>query len=98
MAQDHNRTLKIRAKDDVAAGVYANFMSASHTREEFVLDFINLVPPEGHLTSRIILNPRHMKRIVQALTENLRRYEERYGPIEASEETPSSVIIDPTPH
>ena len=71
----------------VAAGVSANFMSASHTREEFVLDFLNMWQPQGIIVSRIITSPGHLKRIVAALTENLKKYEEQFGEIkEASKD------------
>ena len=35
--------------------------------KEFILDFVNLVPPQGMVTARIVTSPGHLKRIVQAL-------------------------------
>ena len=73
--------LRIKITDEVLKGVYANNAVIAHTREEFIIDFINVVPPEGIVTARIILSPGHMKRIVRAMQENLRKYEEKFGEI-----------------
>jgi hypothetical protein len=56
-------------------------MVVSHTREEFVIDFINLFPPEGVVNARVIVSPGHLKRMIRALKDNLRRYEKAHGPI-----------------
>jgi len=60
----------------------------SHRKEEFVIDFLFLEPQpqaskEGRasLVSRIILNPGHMKRLYQAIGENIQRYEKNFGKI-----------------
>ncbi len=74
--------VQVKVPDEVARGAYANAMAVFHTREEFVIDFLNVFPPTGVATARIITSPGHVKRIVQALADNLRRYEERFGPVE----------------
>jgi hypothetical protein len=56
-------------------------MMVSHTREEFVIDFLNLFPPQGVVNARVIVSPGHLKRMIRALRENLSRYETRHGPI-----------------
>ena len=76
------KEIKIKFTDDVLRGVYANLMQVTHTKEEFVLDFANVFPPQGIMTSRIIISPGHLKRIVRALDGNMKRYEEKFGPIE----------------
>jgi hypothetical protein len=40
------------------------------------------------LRSRVIASPEHTKRILRALQENLRRYEESYGVIEEATDMP----------
>ena len=74
--------VQIKVPEDVARGAYANAMAVFHTREEFVIDFLNVFPPTGLATARIITSPGHVKRIIRALEENLRRYEDRFGPVE----------------
>ena len=80
------REVSIKIPDQVLGGVYANQMMVSHTREEFVLDFINVVPPQAVVTARIATSPGHLKRIIQALNENLVKYEDAYGEIEEAPE------------
>ena len=76
-------------------GVYSNLMMSSHRKEEFILDFLFLQPqraPQGQavatLRSRIITSPEHAKRILRALQENLRRYEDSFGIIEEATDMP----------
>ncbi len=78
----NKKKIKIKIRDEQTKGSYANFMRVSHTREEFVLDFANIVPPQGIITSRIITSPGHFKRIIGALQENLKLYEQKFGNIE----------------
>jgi hypothetical protein len=75
------REIQIKFPDDVLHGEYANQMMVTHTREEFILDFISLFPPGGVVNSRIIVSPGHLKRMIRALQENLSRYEKRFGPV-----------------
>jgi hypothetical protein len=73
--------VQVKMPEEVAKGAYANTMAVFHTREEFVIDFLNVFPPSGIATARVITSPGHIKRIIGALQENLRRYEERFGPV-----------------
>jgi len=73
--------LGIKITDEILRGVYANNMVVAHTKEEFFVDFINVVPPQGIVTARVIISPGHMKRIIKALSENVRRYEAQFGEI-----------------
>lgn len=73
--------LKIKARDEILGGTYANSMIVTHTKEEFVLDFLAVFPPQGVLNSRVIISPGHLKRIIKALNDNLGKYEARFGPL-----------------
>jgi hypothetical protein len=84
--------MTIKIADEELKGRYSNLLRITHTREEFILDFINLVPPQGVVAARIITSPGHMKRIVRALAANIERYEEAHGPIaEAQDPTGAPV-------
>jgi hypothetical protein len=74
--------IQIKIPDEVMKGAYANAMAVFHNREEFVIDFLNVFPPAGIATARIITSPGHMKRIIRALHENLKRYEDHFGTVE----------------
>ena len=86
MPESPQQELNIKITDEELKGRYSNLLRITHTREEFILDFINLVPPQGAVTARILTSPGHMKRIVRALSSNLTRYEETHGPIEEAPE------------
>ena len=91
--QQKKRRLPIKFPEKTLPGIYANQMVVSHTREEFVIDFINLFPPEGVVNARIIVSPGHLKRMIRALQDNLKRYEGSHGPIiEAAPPDPGTTI------
>ncbi len=73
--------MQINTQDDLSRGRYSNMMLVAHGLEEFIIDWVLHSPNGGHLVSRIIVTPGHMKRIVKALQENLEKYEENYGEI-----------------
>jgi hypothetical protein len=73
--------LSVRVPERLLPGVYANQMIIRHTREEFLIDFLNRFPPEGVVAARVIVSPGHLKRMIRALKENLGRYEASRGPI-----------------
>ena len=87
------QTVNIKIGDEEQKGRYSNLLRIAHSREEFILDFINLVPPQGVVTARVVTSPGHLKRIVRALQENLERYESAYGAIqEASDPAPAGGV------
>jgi hypothetical protein len=86
MSEMPEPTMELKIGDEELKGRYSNLLRVMHTREEFILDFINLVPPHGVVTARIVTSPGHLKRIVRALAVNLERYEEVFGPIHEAPE------------
>jgi hypothetical protein len=85
-SQSQSQQINIKATDEKLKGEYSNVMQILHTKEEFVLDFLNVFPPTGTLNSRIILSPGHFKRMVKAMQENLQKYEASFGKLEQSAE------------
>jgi hypothetical protein len=78
--------INIQISDEELKGRYSNLLRIAHTREEFILDFINVVPPQGVVTARIVASPGHLKRIIEALRQNLQRYEANFGEIREAPE------------
>jgi len=76
--------IKVRLPEQVAPGVYANSMMVQHTGDEFVMDFAVVVGGAGSVVSRVITSPAHVKRIVAALQDNLKKYEATHGAITGS--------------
>jgi hypothetical protein len=86
--------IQVMFPDHLKGGVYSNSMTVTHTREEFVLDFLMVAPPAGSVTARIVLSPGHAKRVVAALAENLRKYEDTFGTIQAAEEPKGKIGVN----
>ena len=82
---DEKKEIKVTFPPGLHGGVYANNMLVAHTKEEFIMDFLMVAPPEGAVTARVIVSPGHMKRILGALVDNIKRYESQYGLIEEVE-------------
>jgi hypothetical protein len=76
-----SQEIKVKISDDVLKGVYSNNAVISHTREEFLIDFMNIFPPEGIVNARVIMSPGHVKRLIKALADNVNKYEAKFGTI-----------------
>ena len=91
---ESTKGLNVRIGDEELKGRYSNLLRITHTREEFILDFINAVPPQAIVTSRVTTSPGHLKRLVRALAENLERYEKNFGVVEEAAEPSSEQEIN----
>jgi hypothetical protein len=80
--------LNIRGDNATLGGSYANHMMLHMTREEFILDFLSVVPPHATLGSRIVVAPAHLKRMLKVLTNTLDKYETEFGAIPEAAPTP----------
>lgn len=89
----NRKELKINIPEGIMQGKYANNVAVTHTREEFILDFMMVAPPTGVVHSRIILSPGHIKRVLHALQDNINKYEKKFGVIMAVQE-PSVTITN----
>lgn len=88
------QNIQVQLLPEVQRGAYANQMIASHTKEEFVLDFIFASPPAGIVNARVVASPIHAKRFMHALAENINNYESRFGHIdETTEEKPTGPLM-----
>ena len=86
MEEPEAAAFNVKITDDELKGRYSNLLRITHTREEFILDFINLAPPQGIVTARVVSSPGHLKRIIGALVANLERYEQTFGTIQEAPE------------
>jgi hypothetical protein len=62
---------------------YANLARIAHAPAEFVVDFARILPGDTKaiVTARVIMSPVALKLFVQAVNENLARYEATFGTI-----------------
>ncbi len=91
--------INIELSEEVAEGIYSNLAMIAHSNSEFVIDFIRLMPgvPKAKVKSRVVITPEHAKRLLAALSDNVRKYEEAFGPIKKTEEVPRFPINFGTP-
>jgi hypothetical protein len=96
MANDKNipenqNQINIELTDDVAEGIYSNLAMIAHSNSEFVIDFIRMMPgvPKAKVKARIVVTPEHAKRLLFALQDNIRKYEETFGAIKQNNEQSS---------
>ena len=75
--------LNIELNEEMAEGTYSNLAIITHSNAEFVVDFINVMPsaPKAKVKSRIILTPQHAKRLLKALADNVKKFEQVHGNI-----------------
>lgn len=67
---------------------YSNVVQIAHSDDEFSLRFIQRVQGTDMAKAKSIvsISPKHAKRLVNALKENVKRYEDKFGEIELPEE------------
>jgi hypothetical protein len=79
-----------------ANGVFVNSAFVNHTETEFTLDLIYVQPnPPGPTSgalkatvrARAITTPKHMKRLLLAIQDNLAKYEARFGQVDLGDAT-----------
>ena len=71
---------------------YSNLAIISHSRSEFVLDFATTLPgpPKALISDRIIMTPEHAKRLMNALFDNISKYEAQFGVIDLGGKGPQA--------
>ena len=86
--------INIELSEEIAEGIYANLAMIAHSNSEFVIDFIRLMPgvPKAKVKSRVVITPEHAVRLLNALKDNIEKYEATFGPIKKTEEAPKFPI------
>lgn len=79
--------LQIDLDPQTAQGVFVNLAMVNHTETEFTLDFMYVQPqaPKATVRARVITTPKHLKRLLFALQENLDKFEDRFGEVDVGE-------------
>tara|TARA_B100001250_G_C19699554_1_gene744133 strand:- start:269 stop:598 length:330 start_codon:yes stop_codon:yes gene_type:complete len=85
--------IKIELEDNIGQGEYVNFAIVTHSPAEFVMDFIRVLPgmTKSKVKSRLIMAPMHAKTLMQALQDNIQKFENKFGEIK----TPSKDSLSP---
>jgi hypothetical protein len=88
--QEQGNQINIELSEEMAEGIYSNLAMIAHSNTEFVIDFIRMMPgvPKAKVKSRIVMTPEHAMRFLQALKENVERYEDAFGDIKETADMP----------
>ncbi|MFQ5611229.1 MAG: DUF3467 domain-containing protein [Anaerolineae bacterium] len=67
--------------------VYANFALISHSPSEVIIDFARLMPnvPKAKIYARIVMTPMNVKLLHRALSDNIEKFEAKYGEIKVAD-------------
>lgn len=84
------QNLEIELPEEVAEGIYSNLAVITHSPSEFVCDFIQMMPnvPKAKVRSRVVMTPENAKRLMQALQDNIMKFEEGFGTINDRNDIP----------
>jgi hypothetical protein len=71
-------------------GTYANAATFIHSADEFVFDFIFILPGDKRkVVARVVTTPGHARQMAEALAGNISRFEATYGAIKPAASDPS---------
>ena len=75
--------INIELGEKEAEGIYSNMAIISHSAAEFVIDFTRILPgvPKAKVHARIIMTPMHTKMLLNALKDNIAKFEHQFGEI-----------------
>ncbi|MBL0310020.1 MAG: DUF3467 domain-containing protein [Bacteroidetes bacterium] len=98
MDEKQNQQLNIELPEDQSEGIYSNLAIISHSPQEFVIDFVRVMPgvPKAKVKSRIVLTPEHAKRLMKAMIDNVKKYEQQFGTIVEREQPMMPMNFGPT--
>ena len=90
MDNNEKKQISIELKPEIAKGSYSNLAIISHSPSEFIIDFATMLPglQKPEVSNRIVMNPEHAKRLLNALADKITKYEGTFGQITFKEQQP----------
>ena len=75
------KQIQLELKPEIARGTHSNLAIITHSHSEFIIDFATMLPgqPKPEVSNRIIMTPEHTKRLLNALMDNITKYESQFG-------------------
>ena len=88
------KPLSLELKPEIAKGNYSNLAIISHSHSEFIIDFATMLPglQKPEISSRIVMTPEHAKRLLNALADNIGKYESQFGTIDLGGNGPKATF------
>lgn len=87
MSNNKKKELNIRVPESLAP-TFANMIAITHSDDEFSLRFVHRVHGTNRAEAKAIVSitPKHAKRLLKALKNNIQKYEKQFGKIDLPEE------------
>jgi hypothetical protein len=84
--QQNAQQINIELGEKEAEGIYSNLAIISHSPAEFVFDFTRILPgvPRARVHARVVMTPQHARLFLNALEDNIQKFERQYGPIQVN--------------
>jgi len=81
--QPVQQQINIELGEKEAEGIYSNLAIITHSPAEFVIDFTRVLPgvPKAKVHARTVMTPHHTKMLLNALRENIDKFENKFGEI-----------------
>jgi hypothetical protein len=88
--QPVQQQINIELGEKEAEGIYSNLAIITHSPAEFVIDFTRILPgvPKAKVHARIVMTPQHTKMLLNALHDNIDKFEKKFGEIKILGESP----------
>ena len=83
MENNEKKQIQLVLKPEIAKGSYSNLAIISHSQSEFIIDFATVLPglAKPEISNRIVMTPEHAKRLLNALADNINKFENQFGKI-----------------
>jgi hypothetical protein len=83
---NQNQAQEIKIVDNIPGSEYANAMQVNSNHDEFQMTFFTLSGATGRVTGKIITNPGHFKRMIAAMSNVMKTYEDKFGEVKEAPE------------
>ncbi len=86
--QNQPQQINIELGEKEAEGIYSNLAIITHSPAEFVIDFTRVLPgvPKAKVHARMIMTPQHTKMLLNAIQDNIEKFEKKFGEIKIAGE------------
>jgi hypothetical protein len=97
--EQQNQQVNIELGPAEAEGIYSNLAIITHSNAEFVVDFTRILPgiPKAKVHARVIMTPVHAKLLLNALRDNIDKFERKFGEINVTSDQGQPFTGGPPP-
>jgi hypothetical protein len=95
MNEQVQQQINIELGEKEAEGIYSNLAIITHSPAEFVIDFTRVLPgiPKAKVHARIVMTPQHAKMLLNAMKDNIEKFEKKFGEIKLVGEIPGGPMM-----